>query len=64
MKPTTTISTPALSTPVRVAAFVGAVLMSATVLGATVGGMQGSAQLETPQVVVLERATISATAVN
>ena len=48
----------------RVTAFVGAVLMSATVLGATVSGMQGSVQLETPQVVVLERATISATAVN
>jgi len=59
MKTMTTISTPA-----RVAAFVAAVLMSATVLGATVSGMQGSAQLETPQVVVLERATISATAVN
>jgi hypothetical protein len=48
----------------RVTAFVGAVLMSVTVLGATVSGMQGSAQLETAQVVVLERATISATAVN
>jgi hypothetical protein len=48
----------------RVVAFVAAVVMSATVLGATVGGMQGSAQLEAPQVVVLERATISATAVN
>jgi hypothetical protein len=39
-------------------------MMSATVLGATVSGMQGSMQFETPQVVVLERATISATAVN
>jgi len=60
----TTIVTPAISTPARVAAFVGAVLMSATVLGATVSGMQGSVQFETPQVVVLERATISATALN
>jgi hypothetical protein len=57
-----TIST--ISTPARVFALVGAVLMSATVLGATVSGMQASAQFETPQVVVLERATISATAVN
>lgn len=64
MKTMRTISSPAISIQARVAAFVGAVLMSATVLGATVGGMQGSAQLETAQVVVLERATISATAVN
>lgn len=64
MKTMRTISSPAISIQARVGAFVGAVLMSATVLGATVGGMQGSAQLEAAQVVVLERATISATAVN
>jgi len=58
----TTITT--ISTQARVTAFVAAVLMSATVLGATVSGMQASAQLQTPQIVVLERATISATAVN
>ena len=58
----TTITT--ISTQARITAFVAAVLMSATVLGATVSGMQASAQLQTPQIVVLERATISATAVN
>ena len=58
----TTMTT--VSTQARVAAFVAAVLMSATVLGATVGGMQAATQREAAQVVVLERATISATAVN
>jgi hypothetical protein len=63
----TKLASPAISTistPARVAAFIGAVLMSATVLGATVSGMQAGAQREAPQVVELERATISATAVN
>ena len=62
-----TISTSAMTTTspqARVAALIGAVLMSVTVLGATVSGMQAGAQHESPQVVVLERATISATAVN
>jgi hypothetical protein len=48
----------------RVVAFVGAVLMSTAVLGATVAGMQSGSQIESQQLVVLERATISATATN
>jgi hypothetical protein len=53
-----------ITTQARVMALVGAVLMSATVLGATVSGMQNGSTVDVPQVVVLERATISATATN
>jgi hypothetical protein len=52
------------STQVRVLSFLAAVLMSASVLGATVTGMQASAKVDSPQVVVLDRATVSATSVN
>jgi hypothetical protein len=53
-----------ISTQARLISFLAAALMSATVLGATVAGMQSGTQIESQQLVVLERATISATATN
>jgi hypothetical protein len=53
-----------ISTQARLISFLAAALMSAAVLGATVTGMQSGSQIEAQQLVVLERATISATATN
>ena len=53
-----------ISTQARVISFLAAVLMSTAVLGATVSGMQSGSQIESQQLVVLDRATISATATN
>ena len=53
-----------ISTQARVVSFLAAALMSASVLGATVAGMQSGVPTESQQLVVLERATISATATN
>jgi hypothetical protein len=53
-----------ISTQARVISFLAAALMSASVLGATVAGMQSGVPTESQQLVVLERATSSATATN